>query len=301
MAVMRITFLLIGITVAMPTAGRVQQTATPAITNTSPAVSPDGRWIAFLSNRDGNPELYVVATDGTGERRLTTTAVAEGRPDWTSNGRQLRYLIGSGESSELHELDPATGTSKRVGQINGRSAHVAPDGRRVAYMSGTFTASALAVSALDGTGATTLTTAEQTSVAWNARFSPDGKWIAFTGQDANRQLHIFVVAADGTGLKQLTRFTQDEGRAQGPSWSADGKRLAFQVNRKGSSRIWMCDIDGSNLRPVTPQADNVLDESPAWFPDGNRFAFQSTRSGRMEIWTVNLDGTALRQVTGLSK
>jgi Tol biopolymer transport system component len=210
----------------------------------------------------------------------------------------LRYLLGSGESNELQELDVATGASARIGTVSGRGAHVAPDGRRVAYMSGTFTASALAVSALDGTGATTLTTSTQTSVAWNARFSPDGKWIAFTGQDANKQLHIFVVAADGTGLTQLTHFTVDEGRAQGPSWSADGRQLAFQVNRKGSSRIWICDVDGRHLRAVTPEAA-VLDETPAWFSDGTGVAFQSTRSGRMEIWTAKIDGTGLRQVTGV--
>lgn len=166
-------------------------------------------------------------------------------------------------------------------------------------MSGTWQASRLAVANVDGSNETLLTTLEQSGVAWNPRFSPDGTRIAFTGQDANRQLHVYVVGVDGSGFRQLTHFTPEQGRAQVPAWSADGRQIAFQLSRKGWSQIWRVGADGGEPTAILAQPqEGVLDEVPAWFPGGQRVAFQSTRSGRMEIWTVKTDGSNAQQVTG---
>ena len=62
-----------------------------AVENRLPAWSPDGKHIAFVSSRDGNPELYVMAPDGTGERRLTHDSLAEGRPAWSPDGKHIAF------------------------------------------------------------------------------------------------------------------------------------------------------------------------------------------------------------------
>jgi len=280
-------------TLATPGAS-IQQSA---VANGSPVVSPDGRSIAFSSNRSGAPDLYVMASQGGGERQLTSSPEREGPAQWSRDGGLLYYAVDKDEHSRLFAVDVTSGKSTQIGLVRGRGAVVSPDGTRVAFTSGTWQLSGLGIANIDGTNARTITTAEQTTVAWNARFSPDGASVAFTGQDASRQLHVYVVGVDGSGLRRLTTFTADQGRAQVPAWSADGRLLAFQLSRKGWSRIWRIGIDGTGARELLSSDMAVLDEVPSWFPDG-RVAFQSTRSGRMEIWTANSDGTGARQLTG---
>lgn len=268
--------------------------------NTSPAVSPDGRQIAFVSTRDGNADLFVVPAAGGAERPLTRTPEPEGRPEWSADGSRLVYGVAAGETTRLFSVDVASGASRQIGSVNARGAAVSPDLTRVAYTAGTWQASRLGVARIDGSAEQFLTTAEQSSIAWNPRFSRDGREVAFTGQDASRQLHVFVVSLAGGDFRQLTKFTAEEGRAQVPAWSFDGQRVAFQLSRKGSSDVWVANRDGSGMVAVIRANGAELHEVPAWFPDGRRIAYQSTRSGRMEIWTINVDGSGAKQLTGVA-
>jgi TolB protein len=269
--------------------------------NSSPAVSPDGSFIAFVSNRAGNTDIFIVPANGGAERQLTHTPDSESRPEWSRDGTRLFYSIAVKDVSLLYALEVSTGQSTQIGSLPARGAVISPDGTRVAYTAGTWQASRVAVADLDGRNERVLTTIEQSGVAWNARFSPDGQRIAFTGQTPDTLLQIFVVSVDGAGLRQLTRFPREHGRAQVPAWSADGRQIAFQVNRtQGVCDIWRVDTGGGKPTPVVKADATVLNEAPAWFPDGGRVAYQSNTSGRMEIWTVNVDGTDPRQITGAS-
>jgi TolB protein len=281
---------------------RPQTTATnQPPSNASPTVSPDGSFIAFVSNRAGNTDIFVVAAGGGAERQLTHTPDSESRPEWSRDGTRLFYSIAMKDVSFLYALELSTGQSTQLGSLPARGAVISPDGTRVAYTSGAWQASRLAVADLDGRNERVLTTTEQSGVAWNARFSPDGRRIAFTGQTPDKQLQVFVVSVEGADLRQLTRFPREQGRAQVPAWSADGRQIAFQLNRtQGVCDIWRVDAGGGTPIPVVQAVGTVLNEVPAWFPDGGRVAYQSNKSGRTEIWTVNVDGTDPRQITGAS-
>lgn len=115
--------------------------------------------------------------------------------------------------------------------------------------------------------------------------SPDGSRIAFL---SNR---------DGSGLRQLTHVSAEEGQAQVPAWSADGRELAFQVSKPHLAHVWTADLATGAARKLAAHTEPCLDEVPAWFPDGKRFAFQSDRGGSIEIWVMNADGSEPRQVT----
>jgi Tol biopolymer transport system component len=273
--------------------------APPASSN--PTVSPDGRLIAFVSNRTGSPDIYVVAAEDGPVRQLTHSPEDEGRPMWSPDGRAVRYTVTNGNKTRVYAVAVETADVEEIGIVNGRGGSVSPDRRRVVYMSGDWAASRLAVANLDGTDERLLTTSEQTQVAWNPQFSPDGAWVAFTGQDTNRQLHVFVVNVKGEGLRQLTHFSAEEGRAQVPAWSADGQQIAFQLSRKGVSELWRVPFAGGDPVPILKSGTAILEEVPTWFPDGRQLAFQSTRSGRMEVWTVHVDGSGLRQLTGADR
>jgi TolB protein len=234
---------------------------------------------------------------GGAERQLTFTPEQEGRLEWSSDGRRVLYSVARDNKSELFVVDSSTATSTHIGSINGRGLIISSDGKRVTFTAGSWQESGPAVANIDGSDQRILTSQAETRVGWNTHLSPDGRMVAFTGQDSTGQLHIFIVGVDGKGVRQLTRFTPDEGRAQGPSWSPDGRSIAFQLDKKGSSRIWGVNLNDGVPHELSRSDAMIRDEAPVWFPDGTRIAFQSTRSSRMEIWTANADGSHVRQVT----
>jgi Tol biopolymer transport system component len=276
-------------------------TPTPVVNGAQPVVSPDGARIAFLSNRGGSEDLFVINADGTGETELTHTPEAETGLQWSADGKQIVFSVLTNDTSRLYGIDRYGKNQYEIANVPGRTPMLAPDGKRVVYMAGTWTATRLMVSALDGSSAKQIN--DGSSIAWNNHWSPDGKRIAFTGRnDPNGELAVFVMNADGSGRHQLTRIASEEGGAQWPVWSPNGRQLAIQVNnrqQKDSAHIWIVDVATGAARKLAVHVQPCLDETPSWFPDGRRIAFQSNRSGRMEVWTMDADGSGQRQVTGV--
>jgi TolB protein len=266
-----------------------------------PVVSPRGDWIAFFSNRDGMEDVYVIGVRGAGEKRLTHTPETETGLQWSARGKEIVYSIPTDDTSQLYAIAPKGKTSRQIGAVRGRTPMLAPDGAHVVAMAGTWTATQLMVSELDGSHAQAIT--DGSSIAWNNHWSPDGKSIAFTGRDQpDRELAVFVMNADGTGRRQVTKVPPEEGGAQWPVWSPDGRSLAVQVNNrrhKGSAHVWIVNVATGEGQKLAAHDRAYLDETPSWFPDGKRIAFQSNRTGRMEVWVMNADGTDPRQITGL--
>jgi TolB protein len=271
-----------------------------------PVVSPDGSHIAFLSNRTGADELFVISADGTGETQLTFTSDEVGNPAWTADGKHILFAIFAKEISHLYSIDPDGKSLRDIASVLGRAPTLSPDGKKLLYMSGTWTATRLMVSPLSGSNARQIN--DGSSIAWNNHWSPDGKRIAFTSRnDPNGELAIFVMNADGTHRRQLSHFAPGSGNAQWPVWSPDGRQLAIQVNgpQKNDAHIWILDAatgDARKLAALAPEnahdgSQPYLDETPAWFPDGQRIAFQSNRTGRIEVWVMNADGSSPHQIT----
>jgi Tol biopolymer transport system component len=278
-----------------------QQPARPVIHGGLPAVSPDGSRIAFLSNRGGADDLFVIGADGTGETQLTRTPEAEAAPGWTPDGKQIVFSVFASDTSRLSAIDPDGKNQREIASVPGRGPTLSPDGKRLVYMGGTWTATRLMVSDIFGSNAKQIN--DGASVAWNSHWSPDGKRLAFTGRnEPGGGLAVFVMNADGSERRQVTHLAPEEGRAQWPAWSPDGNRLAIQVNdsdpKAHTSHIWIVDFSTGDARKLATHSQPYLDETPSWFPDGKRIAFQSDRTGRMEVWVMNADGSGQRQVTG---
>jgi TolB protein len=144
-------------------------------------------------------------------------------------------------------------------------------------------------------------------------WSPDGKRIAFVSARSFREnqhtpkwcafnrltkfcFELYVMGADGRGLKRLTRNHAIDGD---PTWSTDGKRIAFDRSKaldaeQGSKfQIYVMNADGSGLRRLTHDMAN--DAQPAWH--GNRIAFVSERDGNSEIYVMKVDGSGRRNLT----
>ena len=275
-------------------------TPRPISNGALPVVSPNGKYIAFSSDRSGAGELYLIRADGSGELQLTHTSDAAGNLAWTRDGKEILFATFKDNIGYLYAIDPNGKNRHQLAKIPGRAATLSPDGKRVLYMAGTWTATKLTVSDLDGSNAKQII--DDTSIAWNNHWSPNGKQIAFTSRtDPKSELAVYLMNSDGSGRRQVTQVPAEEGGAQGPQWSADGTQLAFQVNsrtQKGLAHVWIIDLRSGSARKLAAHTESYLDETPSWFPDGKHIAFQSNRTGRMEVWVMNVDGTGARQVTG---
>lgn len=146
------------------------------------------------------------------------------------------------------------------------------------------------VSNLDGSNLRRLTTTART-VNISPRWNPaTGREIAFIS-DRGGSPSIYVMDASGANQRRLL---SRGGHADSPSWSPDGRYIAFTYGGVGSFQIFVADVASGQLLQLTSQGRN---ESPTWSPDSRHLAFQSNRTGRWEIWQMHIDGTAQRQVS----
>ena len=260
--------------------------------NTNPAVSPDGKRIAFVSDRDGNENIYVMDADGSHIVQLTKTTDKKGPPVWSPNGKTLRFLVSNKDLSHIYAIDMKKRTVSEIGQVPGRGARISGDGKRVLWALGTWTAVQLMESDIHGANVRQLSAGK--SVIWSPRWSPDGQRIAFTGNPTKDDVNIFLMNADGSDVQRLTHFTE---HAQSPAWSFDGTRIAIQADTKDRAHIWIVNLGDGTAKQLAEHSEPYIDELPAWFPDGKRIAFTSNRRGKLEVWTINADGSDLTQLT----
>lgn len=128
-------------------------------------------------------------------------------------------------------------------------------------------------------------------------WSLDGKRIVFHGHARNvfpAPLGIFVMNSDGSQLRSLTNDTFMHVR---PDWSPDGQRLVFQSNRDGNPEIYVMRADGSDVVQITHTARGIVNNAPDWSPDGQRIVFVSDRDGNLEIYTMRPDGSEVTRLT----
>ena len=194
------------------------------------------------------------------------------------------------------------GEAETIASVVGRNLALSHDGRRLAWTRGSWTRNQLVVSNADGTDARAVT--DTSSGYFNLAWSPDDHMIAAARRDAAGALQVWVMNADGSGARALTRFAKEDGRPQWPAWSPDGRRIAVQSGvydranpAKSVAHVWVIDVASGAARKLAPHDPPWLDETPSWLADGKRLAFQSTRSGRFEIWVMNADGSGPRQLT----
>ena len=274
-------------TFAIPTA-----TATPTPTPTrSPGNSESAGRIAFVSDRDGGFEIYVMDADGSNQTRLTDNEAVDQNPTWSPDGRSIAFVSDRDGDPEIYVMDADGSNQTRLTDNEAEDWFPmwSPDGRSIAFASDRDGDFEIYVIDADGSNQTRLTDNEAGDS--HSSWSPDGRSIAF-GSYRDGNTEIYVIDADGSNQ---TRLTDNEAEDWFSSWSPDGRSIAFASDRDGGFEIYVMDADGSNQTRLTD--DEAAVYVPSWSPDGRSIAFVSERDGNLEIYVIDADGSNQTRLT----
>jgi Tol biopolymer transport system component len=252
-----------------------------------------GGRIAFVSDRDGNEEIYVMNADGSGQTNLTNHPARDYVPSWSPDGALIAFASERDGNSEIYVMNADGGGQTNL--TNNLAGDVAPawspDSALIAFESWRDGGNEIYVMNADGSGQTRLT--HSPAPEMNPFWSPDGMRIAFMVMSLpDVKGEIYVMNADGSEQMNLTNDPAGDGE---PSWSPDGKRIAFRSGRDGNREIYVMNADGSGQTNLT---NNPADDwSPSWSSDGRRIAFVSDRDGNWEIYVMNADSSGVTRLT----
>ena len=267
-----------------------------------PAVSPDGRLLAFTRSPSArnSSDIHVVRATGGEPRRLTFDHNVITGLAWSEDGQSIVFSSERGATAgagSLWRLAVSASTTRRESeQLAGMGPRaivpaIARRGALLAYQE-YLADTNLWRAASTGSGSPERiisSTREETL----ADYSPDGARIAFASNRSGNW-EIWMTDANGANARQLTSFAGAP--AHSPRWSPNGRLLAFAHTYEGNGDIYTMTPEGSLVRRLTMEPSR--EDTPSWSRDGRWLYFSSNRSGTFEIWKLAIDEPAhVLQVT----
>lgn len=216
----------------------------------SPAWSPDGRSLAFVSNRgSANAEVFIL--DFMGLWQVTDHPAYDHHPTWAPDGRRLVFVSNRSGESDLFEIGTdGSGLRPLTEGLTAANPHWSPTGRLVAFAAG---GDILTVEPATGTLDTL-----SAGPAWEGypAWSPDGGRLAWV---ADGEL---VVGIPGSSV--VSPLTHGYAQVTGPAWSPDGTVLAFASTRESNEEIYLCEVSTGRINRLTREVAD--DFEPGWYP-----------------------------------
>jgi dipeptidyl aminopeptidase/acylaminoacyl peptidase len=280
-----------------------------------PRWSPDGKRIAFVSTRDGAPQIYLISTEGGEASKLTSISSGATEPTWSPDGKWLAFA-----SEVYHDCRDAACNSQRDAEreknkvkarVYDRLLYRHWDTWSEGKRSHVFIMSAEGPSASLGTSATPrdlLPGADydvpvvQRGGPVHFTFSPDGKELCFnavteTVEATTTNGDLFVVPAAGGEPK---RITSNAGFDAGPVYSPDGKYIAYRMQERAGFeadrwQLVVYDRQSEKHISMTPGFDRSV-ESIVWSPDSRTVYFNAEEKAQNPIFSVSMSGGAPRAV-----
>lgn len=233
------------------------------------AKAPETAKIAFMSKRDGNSEIYMMNPDGSEQVNLTQHPSEDYDPAWSPNGKQILFSSNREGPFDLYLMD-ADGTNVRKVFKNSkyrRNPAWSPDGKKVVYEQGT----------------------------------PEKiKQIVGLFLVPRADLTIYIATLNGDSVEKLTD-------GFGPSWSPDGREIAFAVGGRERTPLGIFDLQKRSQKTILSKENRWI-SSPTWSPRGDKIVFAKLDgvsfdgqgflfSNKSMLYIVNRDSTGLHQIT----
>jgi len=264
--------------------------------------------IVYQSLRDGNDDVFAINSDGTNDRRLTTTPASDAAPFLSANRKGLTFASSRDGNNEIYVSNTRGEDALRLTNNTVNDFHPVffHNSDRILFQRQTAGTFDLWVMDADGANAQRVTTLPANEIG--GVLNADDSRIAFGGNNGGNQ-DIWVANVDGTSPVNITLGTCTLATAgqspcvlardNQPNWTPDGSQIVFQSDRSGFSEIWVMNADGSSPRQVTSlQANSLL---PSVSHNGLEVAFVSnahnTASPLKQVYVVGLDGSNAHRVT----
>ena len=235
----------------------------------SPALSPDGSQIAFISDRDDPNssacnndcfyQLYIINVDDGSERKLIETEFSTLHPDWHPDGIRISFDTEKDLQGNIYIVN-ADGSDLQLLIEDGFWADWSPDGTQIVFASQRDGYVELYLADADGSNQRRLT--QNGRLDYFPDWSPDGRRIAFAVLEDRA---IYIMDADGSDERRLTH----QGNAENPTWSPDGSRIAYQSSSDGDFEIYAINVEEAlqgddGFNPLQLTNNQVGDLWPSW-------------------------------------
>ncbi len=270
-----------------------------------PQCSPEGEWIAYVvSTTDvkedkSSSHVWMTRFDGKEERQMTAGQEGESSPRWSPDGKYLSFTSsrkGAAKGSQVWVLDRNGGEAVQLTDVKGRlqGYEWSPDATRLALVIGDPDPDAEAEG--NGEAAPARPKTPKPIVIDRYKFKQDVAGYLPSGRHS--RLYLFEVAT-----KKLERVTTGNWDESAPSWSPDGKRLAFISNhstdpdRTPEGQLFVVEAKaGATERAVTPAGVRVSRSQPEWSPDGRWLTYLESDERKYDAY--NMDHLAMVAADG---
>jgi Tol biopolymer transport system component len=299
---------------ALSASSLIWASAEPERHGSFPWPSPDGRQVVFASSRGANlsggksawlsMHIFRMDADGSNVHQLTDSSTSDTAPIWSPDGQWIVFGTTNDKANQQTiEVMRPDGTLRHT-IITGHFlpwVRISPDSRQIAVTlldaKGRYS---ISTASIDGSNQRLLAT--HLKMAWDGIWAPDGTQFVFAERPPDPETdsgpsksRIYISKPNGDHRRLLGTFA---GFLQVPSWSPDGRSIAYQTyTGNGDADIVVLDVGTGRFRIASQRDRKYLDETPAWLPDG-RLLLQSNRNGPFDIYAMNADGTGAKSLTG---
>jgi TolB protein len=252
--------------------------------------------VAFVSDRTGKKEVYLMDYDGHNPIKITSRFSHAMAPAWRTDGKQLVFTaVTKNEKNvrnhNLFQYDLPTGKITMLSNRQGINSGAAfsPDNKRLA-LTMSFPGNP-EIFLMDPGSKVVQRITNSFGLDVDPAWSPDGKSLAFVSDRSGRPM-VYKMDASGANIQRLTYAGHYNAT---PTWSPQGNKIAFAGWDAGKFDIFIMNPDGTAMERLTKNMGN--NEDPDFAPDGYFIVYSSNRKGKKNLYITNIDNTIHRQIT----